>query len=897
VLLDKVGEGAFGEVYRAWDVTLEREVALKLMRAAEEDPALLQEARMLARLRHLNIVTVYGADRHEGRSGIWMDFIEGDTLAALVEERGSFGAREALLVGVDVCRALAAAHQRGLLHRDIKAQNVMRERGGRIVLMDFGLGHEAGVVAADFGGTPLYMAPELFQGGPPTVRSDLYAIGVLLFHLVTGDYPVKGETVGELRAAHTAQSLQTLHDLRSDLTSSFVRVVERALAAEPSRRYGSAGQMTAALEAALGTKRFPLVLSRRAFLPVSSSFAAMAAAVGWYRWRHPSAAVKQGASLLLSDISNATGDRQLDAAGDVLRVQIAQSAHFNLLESERVREMLARMTKPADQKLEVPVAREVALRSGTPLLVYGTLSPLGSGYGLGLVIERIEGQPHTPVTTESKLFEARGKNGLFDAIHQAATWIRQTSGEAGKAISENDTTPEEATTNSWEALGYFTQGERLKERDRSLDAMSMYQQAVRIDPGFAIALARLASEQNTRRLTADCFATYKRAVGALENRHVTRREDLRIRGLYAIETENFGEAEELMHTFTLLYPQDSLAHHYHAFALRSLGRLEEARSELLESQRLRAADATLRNMVVVALLLGRSGEAAGYVERLPPPEAAIYRGRINFLAHDYEGAEAAFAAASTAGDARMRSLASGARAALLAELGRHHEAAQALEEGIAAESASGNPAQQARKRLALGHLYLIAGHSEAARLKAQEAARLDLDTLTLLRAGTLLARAGFPGDARLVSALMNAPDQGRRFETAQTILTAEIALAEGRTAEAVSGFERADRLTAPIRPRDFLARAWEKAGRSVDALAVWRRIALKPELLWSEPPDLYDPGGWSESLLRVADLSLRAGFRDESRAALRQFLELRKHANADSPQSALARKLLELLNE
>jgi len=186
VLLDKVGEGAFGEVYRAWDVVLEREVALKLMRAADEDPALLREARMLARLRHPNVVTVYGADRHDGRSGVWMDFIEGETLAAIVEDRGSFGALEALLVGLDVCGALAAAHQSGLLHRDIKAQNVMRERGGRIVLMDFGLGHEtAAGEPSDFGGTPLYMAPELLEGGPATVRCDLYAVGVLLFHLVT----------------------------------------------------------------------------------------------------------------------------------------------------------------------------------------------------------------------------------------------------------------------------------------------------------------------------------------------------------------------------------------------------------------------------------------------------------------------------------------------------------------------------------------------------------------------------------------------------------------------------------------------------------------------------------------------------------------------------------------
>jgi tetratricopeptide (TPR) repeat protein len=230
-------------------------------------------------------------------------------------------------------------------------------------------------------------------------------------------------------------------------------------------------------------------------------------------------------------------------------------------------------------------------------------------------------------------------------------------------------------------------------------------------------------------------------------------------------------------------------------------------------------------------------------------------------------------------------------------LGRHHEAVQVLEQGIAAESDSGNPAQQAQKLLSLGHLYLTAGQREAARRKAHEAARQDSDTRALLRAGSLLARAGFPADARLVDARLNAPDQGRRFETAQTILTAEIALAEGRMADAVNGFERADRLTAPIRPREFLARAWERAGRAADALAVWRRIALKPELLWSEAPDLYDPGSWSESLLRIADLSLRAGFRDEAGAALKQFLELRKHADTDSAQSALAQKLLELLKE
>jgi tetratricopeptide (TPR) repeat protein len=879
-------------VYRAWDVTLEREVALKLMRAAAEDPALLQEARMLARLRHLNIVTVYGADRHEGRSGVWMDFIEGDTLAALVEERGSFGAREALLMGVDVCRALAAAHQRGLLHRDIKAQNVMRERGGRIVLMDFGLGHEAGVVAADFGGTPLYMAPELFQGGPPTVRSDLYAAGVLLFHLVTGDYPVKGSTVDELRAAHIAQTPRTLRDLRSDLPSSFVRVVERALAAEPPRRYGSAGQMTAALEAALGTRRFPPVLSRRAFWPMASSLAALAAAAGWYRWRRPTAAVKRGASLLLSDISNTTGDAQLNAMADVLRVQLAQSAHFSLLEGDRVRETLQQMTKSPDQKLDLSLAREVALRSATPLVVYGTVSPLGAGYGLSLVVERIEGQPRTPLTTESKLFEARNKTGLFDAIHQAATWIRQTAGEAAQDISANDTQPEEATTSSWEALDYFAKGERLLTPARTGDAVTMYKQATRVDPGFSLALARIAQGQSFLQHKSEAFEYWRKAVEALDQRHVTRREDFRIRGMHAIATEDYAAAEQSTRMFTILYPRDSKARHYHGEALRNLDRLEEAYREFRTSQGLHPTEVTLNNLVAVGLELGKQQDVAAYLSKMKPAAAGYLGSLAKFLNQDYAGCDVDLLAVIRGDDARLRSAAYGARASLLGELGRLREARGVLEQGVVADVATGNLAGRARKLLALAHLQLSGSDKGSARGSALEAALHDGDTACLWRVGSLLARAGFPADARKVLARISSPDEGRRVDTARTIVAAEIALAERRMEEALREFAKADQLVPPIHPRDFLARALESAGRADEALAAWRRIAERPALVWESEPDLHPPGTWTEALVRVAGLSLQLGRPASGRAALALVLKTQEHADADLPQFAVVQKLL-----
>src|SRR5262245_19271438 len=252
-LLECVGEGAFGDVFRAWDPRLDRDVALKLLRRPDSQhdsvgSLVVDEGRLLARVRHPNVVTVYGADRIDDRVGLWMEFVRGRTLEAVLREHGAVGAKEAALIGLDVCRALSAVHRAGLIHRDIKAHNVMREAGGRIVLMDFGTGREdLGDRHAELAGTPLYLAPEVFAGRTATTRSDIYSVGVLLFHLATGSYPVKGRTVGDLRDGHAAGRRTWLRDERPDLPDRFVQAVERALAVEPDERYESAGAMEAAL--------------------------------------------------------------------------------------------------------------------------------------------------------------------------------------------------------------------------------------------------------------------------------------------------------------------------------------------------------------------------------------------------------------------------------------------------------------------------------------------------------------------------------------------------------------------------------------------------------------------------------------------------------------------------
>jgi TolB-like protein/Tfp pilus assembly protein PilF len=334
-LLERLGGGTFGDVYRAWDRHLEREVALKLLKVdnAGEDLSnsrIANEGRLLARIRHQNVIAVHGVDAHDGRVGLWMDLVRGATLEQQLAAHGPFSAREAAAIGVDLCRALAAIHAAGLIHRDVKAQNVMREDGGRIVLMDLGTGRDAergvGQGVLELAGTPLYLAPEIFTGSPASARTDVYSLGVLLYHLVTGSFPVRAANIDQLQRAHAAGDAVRLRDARADLPTAFVRIVDRAIASEPAKRYQSAGELEADLADAIGRRDQPVEEAGegggfRWLTGVGLAVAAVVVIVGalampWTRRMLTGKAIGPIQSVAVLPLSNLSGDAAQDYLAD-----------------------------------------------------------------------------------------------------------------------------------------------------------------------------------------------------------------------------------------------------------------------------------------------------------------------------------------------------------------------------------------------------------------------------------------------------------------------------------------------------------------------------------------------------------------------------------------------------
>jgi eukaryotic-like serine/threonine-protein kinase len=757
VILEKVGEGSFGEVFRARDPQLDREVALKLLRhaddsGADQETAVIEEGRLLARVRHPNVATVYGADRRDGRVGLWMEFLQGRTLAELVREQGPLGAKEAVFVGLDLCRALAAVHAKGILHRDIKAQNVMRETGGRFVLMDFGVGRDLRSEASsdrNLSGTPLYLAPEALAGGESSVRSDIYSLGVLLFYLVTGTFPVRGSSLDELRKAHEQGEIRLLRDLRPDLPEGFVQVIDRALLRDPGRRYASAGTLEQALQEALRRESSgpSFNVGRRLFRLVAVVGAIALLAGLWFWWRSSKnpAPVTGARTVLIADFDNRTGQQVFDpTVRHLVSIALSQSLNFRVVPHEHITEALKRMRRPLNAPLDSDTAQELCVREGIPIWISGEIVRSGPAYSLTM----------SAVGTESRkvlAFETVALQDPSEMIHKVGVAIedlRRRLGEPEALIQQNHRPLEQVTTSSLEALYRYSQALDLHAAENIELAVKALEAAVRLDPQFAMAHSRLALYTGGIGDNQESFRAAEQAYNLRDR--VSERESYQISATYHLDCLQYEEALKDYQQAVILDPSDSDSYRQIAMLHANMGEPHAGIEAARKGRDL--PPASVINAGVLALLLAEAGRPDEALQEVRTArkrfgnEIYLYwpEGIAWQIKGDGERARLAFKALKE-GDTTYDSHARILLAQSLMLDGKNKEAQELLESGSSIDKRLHFDRNEAMGNLLLAKIHALRGEIDKAKdylEYVEELPDLPMNLKLLRAAGVLAAEIG-----------------------------------------------------------------------------------------------------------------------------------------------------------
>jgi eukaryotic-like serine/threonine-protein kinase len=661
-LIELLGSGGMGEVWRARDTLLGREVALKLiqpqMRAEPQARArFLRECRAAGALSHPGIATLYEAgEADDGRLFFASELVRGETLAALLE-RGRLTTERAVELGLALAGALAEAHEHGIVHRDIKPQNLMVTPDGRLKVLDFGLARVLGAspdapanAAADADvdatrsfvvtrvgtlvGTPAYMSPEQATGAPVDARSDVFSAGCVLYEMVCGRTAFSGDSVHGILRRVLAEEPPAVETVDSGLPPALGAVVRRAMAKEPAERYGSAREMADALRALRTPSGVSAGIARparpTAFRPVPTAavlVALVGAAIGiawWYA--RPSLAFHSRDTLLVASVDNRTAEQAFDLAlRTALEADLQRSPYASVFDQGQVIETLRLMRKDPATPIDEALGRDLCRFAGVRALVVPRILAVGEAFELQAILV----DPTTGRHADQIRVTARGREDvLLHAIDELSSRVRERLGESLDSITAADAPVAQTATSSWEALQLFSVASSAVAQGRYQEASSMYQQALVKDPEFVSAKAAwsLVLIQNLgqrergvallreARDRADTLPQWERLMlGAVCAEFVDR---------------DLPAALEQYEMIARLYPHRMEPLNNAGQILRQLGRFDEAVQAFETSARLsEAAQVPIRGLFWLNILRGRPDEAQRYAERLVKlgPDIADYQ--------------------------------------------------------------------------------------------------------------------------------------------------------------------------------------------------------------------------------------------------------------------------------
>lgn len=519
-ILELLGEGGMGAVYKAADRELDRMVALKVIRRelASNHEILArfkQELLLSHQVTHRNVIRIYDLAEAQGMKFITMEFIEGKDLRAVLHERKRLPAAEAVNIAQQVCRALKAAHNVGIIHRDLKPQNIMMDGHGRILVMDFGL---ARTLAGDgmtqtgaFVGTMEYMSPEQALGKQLDQRSDIFALGLILYELLAGERPFVAESALASLIKRTQEPARPVGELNAEIPGALGGIVNKCLERDLNSRYQSVAEILADLDnwteakPAPGLKpskpappATPAVRARRGPLAVGAA-AVLALVLAGYverdRLFHGSGtkALPAGpkVSLAILPFRNASGDPQLDWLGsslaDMLATDVGQSASLRTVSPNIVHQVFSDLRISSGTVLDDATIRRVAGFSNADRVVWGQYARFGNLIRIDATVEDLANNRVVPLKVD-----VASEKDIPGGIDRLADSIRQTLALPQDVLKELRASSFQPTSTSVDALRDYNQGLEFRRDGKNLEARKRFESAVKEDPSFALAFARLA---------------------------------------------------------------------------------------------------------------------------------------------------------------------------------------------------------------------------------------------------------------------------------------------------------------------------------------------------------------------------------------------------------------------
>jgi tetratricopeptide (TPR) repeat protein/predicted Ser/Thr protein kinase len=575
-ILELLGQGGMGAVYKARDREVDRLVALKVIRPElAGHPDVLrrfkQELILARQVTHKNVIRIFDLGEAEGAKFISMEYIDGRDLKSIHAERGKLQPEEAAEIIEQVCLALDAAHAEGVIHRDLKPQNIMVDKHGRVVVMDFGIARSrelSGLTqTGDLVGTPEYMSPEQAKGEEIDSRSDLFSLGIILYELLTGISPYEATTPVVALLKRTQERAVPPDKLDPAIPKFMNDIVVRCLEIDPQRRYASAQEILQDLEARHGPRRGITTLHMPRFRMVEefpTKWIApglaliMLLTIGLvFRGKifAPGSKPAQPAiSLAILPFRNASGDPKLDWLGtslaEMLSTDVGQSSHLRMVSSDRLHQILHDLQISPDSTLDPNTLRRLAEFSSAETVVWGQYARFGDQIRIDAKLQDLKYD-----RTAALKAEAPNEKAVPEAVDRLAEAIRQNLTLSPAIVKELQTQSFKSSSKSLPALRYYNEGLQLLRQGRYLEAQKQLQASIQQDPEFALAYSRLAQADANLGYDNEAEQAARKAVDLSEA--LPPQEKYRIVASHAGIMKDYPKAIEAYENLAKASPGDS----------------------------------------------------------------------------------------------------------------------------------------------------------------------------------------------------------------------------------------------------------------------------------------------------------------------------------------------------